>query len=117
MPFILEPHQTRCCTADGQLLELANIPEHCFPIILPADDPAHSSSNARCMNFVRTITDRDRNCVGGYQPAEQVSNAENERRNVQFKTLELSYCRPFSILSTQVLKLLLIIINIPNYRK
>lgn len=70
---MIEPHSTRCCTNDGQLLELANIPEHCFPILLPADDPAYATSNARCMNFVRTITDRDRNCVGGFQPAEQVS--------------------------------------------
>ncbi|XP_068909964.1 peroxidase [Tenebrio molitor] len=68
-----QPHQTKCCTADGQLLEFANIPEHCFPIILPNDDPAHSQTNAKCMNFVRTITDRDRNCVGGYQPVEQLT--------------------------------------------
>ncbi|XP_063908767.1 peroxidase [Zophobas morio] len=68
-----QPHQTRCCTNDGQLLEFANIPEHCFPILLPNDDPAHSQTNAKCMNFVRTITDRDRNCVGGYQPAEQLT--------------------------------------------
>ncbi|RZB39260.1 hypothetical protein BDFB_005392 [Asbolus verrucosus] len=68
-----QPHQTKCCTPDGQLLEFANIPEHCFPILLPNDDPAHSQTNAKCMNFVRTITDRDRNCVGGYQPAEQLT--------------------------------------------
>ncbi|XP_015832935.2 peroxidase [Tribolium castaneum] len=68
-----QPHQTKCCTADGQLLEFANIPEHCFPIMLPNDDPAHSQTNAKCMNFVRTITDRDRNCVGGSQPAEQLT--------------------------------------------
>lgn len=71
--FILEPHQTRCCSRDGQLLEFGNIPEHCFPILLPNNDPAHSQFNAKCMSFVRTITDRDRNCVGGSQPAEQVS--------------------------------------------
>lgn len=45
--------------------------------MLPNDDPAHSQFNAKCMNFVRTITDRDRNCVGGNQPAEQVSTFIN----------------------------------------
>lgn len=65
-----------CCSATGQLLELANIPEHCYPIVLPQNDPITAQTNARCMNFVRTITDRDRNCVGGNQPAEQVFSNE-----------------------------------------
>ncbi|XP_066254166.1 peroxidase-like [Euwallacea similis] len=68
-----QPHSTRCCSDDGQLLELANSPEHCFPIVVPANDPNYSQQNIRCMNFVRTITDRDRRCVGGYQPAEQLT--------------------------------------------
>ncbi|XP_030749418.1 peroxidase isoform X2 [Sitophilus oryzae] len=68
-----QPHSTRCCSADGQLLELANSPDHCFPIVIPFNDPAYSQQNLRCMNFVRTITDRDRNCVGGSQPAEQLT--------------------------------------------
>lgn len=67
-----EPHSTKCCSADGQLLELANSPDHCFPIVVPLDDPAYSQQNIRCMNFVRTITDRDRRCIGEHQPAEQV---------------------------------------------
>ncbi|CAG9818166.1 unnamed protein product [Phaedon cochleariae] len=68
-----QPHQTKCCSPDGQLLQFANIPEHCYPIVLPNNDPSHAQSNARCMNFVRTITDRDRGCVGGSQPAEQLT--------------------------------------------
>ncbi|XP_018321308.1 peroxidase [Agrilus planipennis] len=68
-----QPHSTRCCSDDGRLLELANIPEHCYPIVLPDNDPVYGRTNTRCMNFVRTITDRDRNCVGGYQPAEQLT--------------------------------------------
>ncbi|CAG9836264.1 unnamed protein product [Diabrotica balteata] len=68
-----QPHGTRCCSNDGQLLELANIPDHCYPIVLPDKDPQHSQTNTKCMNFVRTITDRDRNCVGGNQPAEQLT--------------------------------------------
>ncbi|XP_017785895.1 PREDICTED: peroxidase [Nicrophorus vespilloides] len=68
-----QPHQTRCCTDDGQLLELANIPEHCYPILVPQDDPAHAQTNTKCMNFVRTITTRDRRCVSDYEPAEQLT--------------------------------------------
>lgn len=78
-----EPHSTQCCTNDGQLLPFANIPEHCYPILLPPDDPAFSTTNARCMSFVRTITDRDRNCVGGLQPAEQVT--PNPRTKTDFQ--------------------------------
>lgn len=70
--FCLEPHQTRCCTDDGQLLELANSPDHCFPLLVPNDDPAHSQTNTKCINFVRTITTQDRRCVSPYTPAEQV---------------------------------------------
>ncbi|CAH0553301.1 unnamed protein product [Brassicogethes aeneus] len=72
-----QPHQTRCCTDDGQLLELANIPEHCFPIVLPDNDPILQQTRRKCMNFVRTITNRDRNCVGGHTPAEQLTNVNH----------------------------------------
>lgn len=74
----LEPHDTNCCSDDGQLLSLGNSPDHCFPIILPKDDPSHRQTNTECMSFVRTITDRDRNCVSGFQPAEQVSLSHDE---------------------------------------
>ncbi|XP_065171043.1 LOW QUALITY PROTEIN: peroxidase-like [Atheta coriaria] len=68
-----QPHQTRCCTDDGQLLELANSPDHCFPLLVPNDDPAHSQTNTKCINFVRTITTQDRRCVSPYTPAEQLT--------------------------------------------
>ncbi|KAJ8985608.1 hypothetical protein NQ317_015101 [Molorchus minor] len=68
-----QPQSTMCCSATGQLLELASLPDHCFPIVLDNTDPAFGQVNAQCMNFVRTITDRDRNCVGGNQPAEQLT--------------------------------------------
>ncbi|XP_050293643.1 peroxidase-like [Anthonomus grandis grandis] len=68
-----QPHSTRCCSPDGQLLELANSPDHCFPIVVPIDDPVYSQQNTRCMNFVRTITDKDRRCIGDHQPAEQLT--------------------------------------------
>ncbi|KAJ8940330.1 hypothetical protein NQ318_014406 [Aromia moschata] len=57
------PQNTQCCTANGQLLQ-DNIPGHCYPIVMQGNDPSFSQVNAQCMNFVRTITDRDRNCVG-----------------------------------------------------
>lgn len=69
---ILDNYQRRCCSDDGQLLELANLPEHCYPIVLPPGDPIVQHSNKQCMNFARTITNRDRRCVGGSTPAEQV---------------------------------------------
>lgn len=88
--YVLEPHGTRCCSSTGQLLELANIPEHCYPIVLPENDPMATQANIRCMNFVRTITDRDRNCVGGNQPAEQVSKYVLEK-HLLIKNLHYVY--------------------------
>uniref|UniRef100_A0A6P7FDY3 Peroxidase-like n=1 Tax=Diabrotica virgifera virgifera TaxID=50390 RepID=A0A6P7FDY3_DIAVI len=70
-------YKTRCCSEDGQLLELANVPEHCFPMILPDNDPAHSNDNVKCMSFDRTITDRDRRCVKGNSPAEQLTSVNH----------------------------------------
>ncbi|CAG9827438.1 unnamed protein product [Diabrotica balteata] len=72
-----EHYKTRCCSEDGQLLELANVPEHCFPMILPDNDPAHSNDNVKCMSFDRTITDRDRRCVKGNSPAEQLTSVNH----------------------------------------
>ncbi|XP_074040199.1 peroxidase [Leptinotarsa decemlineata] len=72
-----EHYKARCCSPDGQLLELANVPEHCFPIILPFNDPYHSRNGTRCMSFDRTITNRDRRCVGGSEPAEQLTSVNH----------------------------------------
>lgn len=74
-PLFTAPHQTQCCSPTGQLLPLADSPEHCFPIVLPDDDPAYGNSNVKCMNFLRTITTRDRGCVRGATPAEQVNKS------------------------------------------
>ena len=64
---------TQCCTNDGQFVDRGLLNEHCSYIIIPEDDPVHKLTRTKCMNFVRTITDRDRGCVGGHQPAEQVN--------------------------------------------
>lgn len=47
----------------------------CFPIVVPKNDPAHSQTNVECMNFVRTLTDKDQNCPDtlNEQPAEQLT--------------------------------------------
>ncbi|KAK5650910.1 hypothetical protein RI129_001939 [Pyrocoelia pectoralis] len=72
------PHATRCCTNDGQLLSSdLIIPSSCFAILLPEGDPQTLKSNKKCMNFVRTITNRDRNCVSGTEPAEQISTVSH----------------------------------------
>jgi peroxidase len=68
-------HGTRCCTDDGKLISTG---QHntCFPIIVPKNDPAHSQTNTECLNFVRTLTDRDNNCKGATdlnRPAEQLT--------------------------------------------
>ncbi|XP_056640874.1 peroxidase-like [Diorhabda sublineata] len=70
-------YKTRCCSEDGQLLELADMPEHCFPMRLPPNDPAHLNDNVKCMSFDRTITNRDRNCVKGNSPAEQLTSVNH----------------------------------------
>lgn len=54
-------HTTRCCTDDGKLIA-SGLHSTCYPIIVPKNDPAHSQTGTECMNFVRTLTDRDNNC-------------------------------------------------------
>lgn len=67
-------HTTRCCTDDGKLIT-SGLHSTCFPIIVPKNDPAHSQTGTECMNFVRTLTDRDNNCPDVTQKsyAEQLS--------------------------------------------
>lgn len=74
LPTCLEKHATRCCTDDGQLIT-TNPHKTCFPILIPQNDPAHSQTNMQCMNFVRTLTDKDLNCVDTLpqHPAEQMT--------------------------------------------
>lgn len=72
--FRQEKHSTRCCTDDGQLIT-SNAHKTCYPILTPQNDPAHSQTNVQCMNFVRTLTDKDLNCVDTLpqHPAEQMT--------------------------------------------
>ncbi|CAK9801255.1 Pxd [Anthophora quadrimaculata] len=68
-----KPHVTQCCTDDGQLVDPLLLHGHCYPIIIPYNDPTYSKANTRCLNFVRSTTDLDRGCSSQYKPAEQLS--------------------------------------------
>lgn len=71
---ILEKHPTRCCTDDGRLVASDQAHRTCFAIIVPPHDPAFSQVGTECLNFVRTLTDRDANCPDNHGgPAEQLT--------------------------------------------
>ncbi|KAJ8932932.1 hypothetical protein NQ314_014310, partial [Rhamnusium bicolor] len=66
-----------CCTEKGQNLDSEHLPHQCRPIQLSRDDPDYSRENKSCMGFIRTTTDRDRNCSNRNQPAEQLSQVSH----------------------------------------
>ncbi|KAM7359833.1 peroxidase isoform 2-T4 [Cochliomyia hominivorax] len=67
-------HPTRCCTDDGRLVGIDLADKTCFAIIVPPHDPAFSQVGTECLNFVRTLTDRDANCPDNHGgPAEQLT--------------------------------------------
>ncbi|XP_022217876.1 peroxidase isoform X2 [Drosophila obscura] len=66
-------HPTRCCTDDGRLIGLDTAHKTCFAIIVPPHDPAYSQVGTECLNFVRTLTDRDSGCQYAGGPAEQLT--------------------------------------------
>lgn len=71
----IEKHATRCCTDDGKLIGKDIAHKTCYPIVVPKGDPAHSLTNVECMNFVRTLTDKDMHCEDNSPShnAEQIS--------------------------------------------
>ena len=47
---------------------------HCFPILIPSDDPVRTSEGTECMNFQRTLTDRDNEADDeSRKPAQQIN--------------------------------------------
>jgi hypothetical protein len=70
-----EKHPTRCCTDEGKLIGKPQAHKTCYPIIVPEHDPAHSQTGTECINFVRTLTDKDSQCERTLpsQPAEQIT--------------------------------------------
>lgn len=67
-------HATQCCTPEGKLISKGSAHKTCYPIVIPQHDPAHSQTGTQCMEFVRTLTDKDVSCPdgSGYQ-AEQLT--------------------------------------------
>ncbi|XP_054735568.1 peroxidase [Anastrepha obliqua] len=66
-------HPTRCCTDDGRLITTGEAHSTCFPIVIPPNDPAYSQVGTECLDFVRTLTDRDIKCFYDNGPAEQLT--------------------------------------------
>lgn len=66
--FFVEYTSEKCCTRS-----LIYLPKPCFPIYIAADDPGYHGTNVSCLNFVRTLTDKDGGLNSGSRPVEQVS--------------------------------------------
>ncbi|XP_053970061.1 peroxidase isoform X2 [Anastrepha ludens] len=66
-------HPTRCCTDDGRLITTGEAHSTCFPIVITPNDPAYSQVGTECLDFVRTLTDRDIKCFYDNGPAEQLT--------------------------------------------
>ncbi|CAK1544082.1 unnamed protein product [Leptosia nina] len=62
-----------CCDANGQLGPDAFTDPVCAPIIIPSNDTTHGPQGTQCLNFVRTVTTRDRNCTSSDAPAQPIS--------------------------------------------
>lgn len=71
----IEKPLTSCCTENGQFIAREQAAETCYPIVIPPQDPILAKAGIQCMDFVRTLTDRDLGCPGsGNQiPAEQLT--------------------------------------------
>nr|WIM01331.1 peroxinectin 1 transcription variant X2 [Limnephilus flavicornis] len=60
-----------CCTGDGQYQKGNG--RFCYPIKIPPSDPTIGKAGIRCMNFTRTLTDKDMGCSVGNAPAKQLN--------------------------------------------
>ncbi|XP_050294135.1 peroxidase-like [Anthonomus grandis grandis] len=61
-----------CCTEDFKML--ANPPDSCFPIPVPANDPVYSQYGYTCLPLSRSATDEDFNCLGNRSRVEQITS-------------------------------------------
>lgn len=71
-----QKHSTSCCSPEGHVMEGRNLHTTCYPIIVPPNDPVHNNYHQTlCMDFVRTLTDKDVACphVQFGAPAEQLT--------------------------------------------
>lgn len=61
----------KCCTPDGKYEW--DVDDFCFPVKVPLNDKTMGAAGISCMNFTRTITDRDLGCTFENKPAKQVN--------------------------------------------
>ncbi|XP_077288381.1 peroxidase-like [Arctopsyche grandis] len=72
MSLLKEPeHEFSCCTADGKYVSKRG--RFCYPVKVPEDDPTMGKAGITCMNFTRTMTDKDMGCSKGKTPARQIN--------------------------------------------
>ncbi|XP_046683411.1 chorion peroxidase-like [Homalodisca vitripennis] len=78
--------QCLCCSTVGTELPPSIRPGNCVPISVPASDPFYSSFRVSCLNFMRSMTTDDKNCI--ISPAQFICNqlwmslTETERINL-----------------------------------
>ncbi|CAH2040582.1 unnamed protein product, partial [Iphiclides podalirius] len=58
-----------CCNLNGQLAPDVNVNPLCHPIGVPDMDTVHKSKGWECMNFIRTISTKDKGCTKRNVPA------------------------------------------------
>lgn len=89
---------TKCCTADGKMMNASDLSPFCFPIPVPKDDPYGSKYNIECQNFVRTLTDYDLGCDGAGQ------NAAVDQISIVTPFIDLSFVYGESIAGSSQLR-------------
>ncbi|CAK1579400.1 unnamed protein product [Parnassius mnemosyne] len=62
-----------CCDDNGRLTPEASSNPMCATMLIPPNDIIHSLQGTQCMNFVRTISSRDRGCTARNAPARPLS--------------------------------------------
>lgn len=59
-----------CCTPDGKYVSQRG--RFCYPVKIPAEDKTMGKAGIQCMNFTRTVTDKDMGCAKPDAVAQQV---------------------------------------------
>ncbi|XP_077288383.1 peroxidase-like isoform X2 [Arctopsyche grandis] len=72
MSLLKEPeHEFSCCTPDGKYESKQG--RFCYPVKVPTDDATMGKDGILCMNFTRTVTDKDMGCCKPDAPAKQIN--------------------------------------------
>ncbi|XP_059610069.1 peroxidase [Phlebotomus argentipes] len=97
-----QKHATSCCSVEGHPEESRSLHTTCYPIVVPHNDPVLNNYNDQfCMDFVRTLTDKDVRCpnLDFNSPAEQLTEvtafmdlslvyANSDQMNAQLRTFQ-----------------------------